>query len=32
LTWLEFESEKVDLGEFKKIRLLSLSKIKYGIS
>jgi hypothetical protein len=28
LTWLEFESEKADLGEFRNMRELSLSKIK----
>jgi len=31
LIWFEFVSEKVVLGLFKKIRELSLSKIKYGI-
>ena len=28
LTWLEFESEKVNLGEFRNMRELSLSKIQ----
>jgi hypothetical protein len=32
LIWFEFVSEKVVFGLFKKIRELSLSKIKYGLS